>query len=421
MKTKHCLFFIIALLATQHLSAQTLTIDDCQLRARENYPLIRQYGLIEQSQEYTLSNISKGYLPQISLNIQASYQSDVVNLPITIPGIKTPTMDKDQYKATIDVAQTIWDGGAIRSQHKITEAGKVVERQTTEVQLYAIREKVNQLYFGILTIGGQLKQLSLLNDDLHRGLKTVQALFQNGAAMQSDVDVVQVELLSVAQRETELKSMQNAYCQMLSAMINVEIKDDAQLVKPQDVPVSMAAAINRPETVLYETQRTMFDAQESLITAKNLPRLSLFLQGGYGKPGLNMLSNGFDTFGIAGVRLSWNFGNLYSMKNERRLIETQKEMVNTQQETFLFNIDLQQKQVYNDVLQSKQLLQKDDEIIRLRERVRLASESKYENGVCTINDLLKDINTENQSRQAKVLHEIQYLLALEKYKYIVGE
>ena len=414
------LLLTISLLYMFLLAAQEskVSIDLCQEKARENYPLIKQYGLINLSREYTLSTVSKGYLPQVSLNGQATYQSDVVNLPIAVPGITVPSMDKDQYRATLDVAQSIWDGGNIQAQRKIEKESKEVDRQAVDVQLYAIRERVNQLYFGILTVDEQLNQLNLLRDDLQRGLKTVQALFQNGTAMQSDVDAVQVELLNVEQRETELKSMKKAYVQMLSVMTNMEIGEE--LERPLDTPVSFSTVINRPELMLYEKQRSLFDAQESLITAKNMPRLSLFLQGGYGKPGLNMLSNGFEMFGIAGVRLSWNFGSLYTTKNERRLIETNKNMIATQQETFLFNVNLQQKQLYNDVLKVRDLMRKDDEIIQLRKRIKSASQSKYENGVYTINDLLKDINAENQARQAKVLHEIQYLLSLENYKHLTG-
>ena len=421
MKTKW-ITLTMSLFYLSLLSAQEnpICIDICQERARENYPLIRQHGLINLSQAYNLSTISTGYLPQVSLNGQATYQSDVVHLPISLPGINVPSMDKDQYKATLDVTQTIWDGGNISSQRKIVQSNKDIDRQTLEVQLYTIRERINQLYFGILMIREQLNQLYLLREDLQNGLKTVQAFSQNGTATQSDIDAVQVELLNVEQRETELHSLNRAYIQMLSAMTNTELGEDTPLEKPSEDIVNLHASINRPELELYEKQRSLFDAQESLITAKNMPRLSLFLQGGYGKPGLNMLSDQFDLFGIAGVRLSWNFGNLYSTKNEKRLIETNKNMVNTLQETFLFNTNLQLKQLYNDILKAKELITKDDEIIALRKRVKAASESKYENGIYTINDLLKDINAENQSKQAKVLHEMLYLMNIYSYKNITG-
>ncbi len=397
-----------------------LTLDGCQKQARENYPLIKQYGLIDLSQDYNLSNLSKGYLPQLALNAQATYQSDVVHFPLSIPGIDIPSIDKDQYKAVVDVSQTIWDGGNIRAQRKITQAGKDVDRQTIEVQLYTIRERVNQLYFGILTVDEQLNQLYLLREDLQSSLKMVRALQANGVGTQSDVDAVQVELLSTGQRETELQSFRKAYLQMLAAMIDEKIDNNTSLEKPSEQIISPQGKINRPELNLYDSQRSLFDTQKSMVSAKNMPKFSFFLQGGYGKPGLNMLSNQFEVFGMGGIRMSWNFGNLYTTGNEKKLIATNLKTVDTQQETFLFNTNLQLIQTYNEVLKSQELMEKDNEIIRLRNRVKTASESKYENGVYTVNDLLKDIHAESQARQARILHEVQYLMNIYNYKNIQG-
>jgi hypothetical protein len=208
---------------------------------------------------------------------------------------------------------------------------------------------------------------------------------------------------------------------MLSAMINEKISDQARPEKPPYEPVNPYGTISRPEIGLFEKQRTLFDTQKSMITTKNRPKLSLFLQGGYGKPGLNMLSNDFEFFGLGGLRFNWNFGNLYTKDNEAKLMDINRCLIDTQKETFLFNINLQLTQIYNDIQKAKEFMKKDDEIILLRSRIKHASESKYKNGVYTVNDLLKGINAESQSKQAKILHEIQYLLYIYDYKNIQGE
>ena len=401
-------------------SQKVLTIDECQQKARDNYPQIKQFGLIEQSKEYTISNLSKSYLPQLTLNGQATYQSDVVSVPISIPGIDLPTMDKDQYKASVDLSQTIWDGGSINSQKKIAHAGNEVEKQSVEVDLYSIRSRVNQLFFGILTLDEQLKQIDILSNDLGNSHDVAKALFENGTATLSDVDAIQVELLNNDQRKTELKSLRKAYVEVLSALTNEKIPEQTVLEKPAEILIDSFSGITRPEMMLFDKQRELYDAQEGLITAKNRPKLSLFAQGGYGKPGLNMLSDNFDFFALGGLRLSWNFGNLYTKNNEKKLININKSRIKTQEETFIFNTNLQLTQIYNEVQKSLELMQKDDEIIALRNRVKTASKNKYENGIYTVNDLIRDINAESQSKQAKVLHEIQYLMNLHNYKTMKG-
>ena len=402
------------------IAQNSLNIEVCQQKARENFPVIKQHNLLDLSEQYNLSNLGKAYLPQISLNAQATYQSDVMTLPINIPGVDIPSINKDQYKATIDVVQNVWDGGMTSAQQTISRSANDVERQNTEVTLYTVRERINNLYFGILMLDEQLKQIDILYEDLKIGFNIVTGLKQNGAAMQSDVDAVRVEMLNAEQNKTELLSSRKAYAEMLSSMIDEKITEQTVFEKPTDALIGRNDVINRPEILLFDRQRSLFDAQKSMITAKNRPKLFLFLQGGYGKPGLNMLSNNFDFFGVGGVRLNWEFGNLYTKSNETKLIATNQNMVNIREETFLYNTNLQLMQIYNEVEKAKDLMKKDDEIIELRNRIKRASENKYQNGVYTVNDLLKDIHAENQSRQAKILHEIRYLMSIYNYKLVVG-
>ena len=406
-------------LENRNLKLETLSIEACQQKARDNYPLIRQRSLIDLSEQYTVSNIGKARLPQIAFNAQATWQSDVTHIPGNMPG--APTIDKDQYRAVIDVSQTVWDGGAVRSQRKIAEAGNEIERQNVEVSLYTIRERINNLFFGILTIDEQLKQLEIFENDLQTSKKLVASFLKNGIAMPSDIDAVQVEILNVSQKRIEFTSSRKTYVAMLSAMIGETVNDDVQLIKPEEPVINRHTEIARPEMALFAKQNDMFDAQLDGIKARNMPRFSLFVQGGYGKPGLNMLSNDFDFFAIGGARFNWNFGNLYSSKNESNLLANSKNMVNVQQETFVFNTNLQLTQARQEIQKAKELMQTDDEIIALRQRVKTAGESKYANGVYTVNDLIKDVNAENQARQAKILHEIQYLMNIYYYSVVSGQ
>lgn len=422
---KKNLFIVIFILicGTANTQNTTLTLEECQQKAAENYPLIRQYGLISLAEQYSLENISKNYLPQFSLNGQATYQSDVTKIPIDlsslpIPNTEIPTMKKDQYKATIDATQLIWDGGIINAQKQITKANAEVEKQKIEVNIYSIKEKINQLYFGILIIDEQLKILDLTEVTMKANRNIARSMLNNGVAMQSDIDQIDVELLNIDQSRTEQMSMKQAYLNMLGLFIHQELGNKTILQQPYDNIVN--GNIMRPELSLYQSQRLLLEKQESSIAAKNLPQIGLFAQGGYGRPGLNMLDTKFKLFAIGGVKLNWNFGNLYTKSNERKLIANNKSSIDIQQDVFLFNTNVQLTQQQAETQKIQKLLTKDDEIIRLRNRIRKASESKYKNGVYQINELIRDINAENQAMQAKALHNIQYLISKYNYKYIQG-
>nr|WP_321376867.1 TolC family protein [uncultured Bacteroides sp.] len=394
-----------------------LSIDDCYKKAQANYPQVKQYGLIEQTKEFNLSNANKGYLPQVSLSAKATYQSAVTKLPITLPNVTIEGLNKDQYQSVVEVNQSVWDGGVIRNQKKITEASSAVDKQKLDVDMYAINDRVNQIFFGILLLDEQIKQNILLQDELKRNYNQVSSYVTNGIANQADLDAVKVNQLSTAQRKVELEATRKAYREMLSVLIDEDIKEGTSLVKPSFAEeASLSSTINRPELQLFEAQSTLFETQKSMIDAKNMPKLGVFVQGEYGNPGLNMLKNEFTPYYIAGARLTWNFGSLYTKKNDKKLLDTNQQNIAVQKETFLFNTNLKMTQQSNEIDKIKQLMRDDDEIIRLRTNIKKASEVKVEHGTLSVTDLLRDINSEDQAKQSKVLHEIQLLISIYNYK-----
>ncbi len=394
-----------------------LSIEDCYKKAQANYPQVKQYGLIEQSKEFNLSNANKGYLPQVSFSAKATYQSAVTKLPITLPNVTIEGLNKDQYQSVVEVNQSVWDGGVIRNQKKIAEASSAVDKQKLDVDMYTINNRVNQLYFGILLLDEQIKQNLLLQDELKRNYNQISAYITNGIANQADLDAVKVNQLSTAQRKVELDATRKAYREMLSAMVGEEIKEGTSLVKPSFAEeASLSSTINRPELQLFEAQSNLFETQKSMVDAKNLPKLGVFVQGGYGNPGLNMLKNEFSPYYVAGARLTWNFGSLYTKKNDKKLLDNSLQNVAVQKETFLFNTNLKMTQQSNEIDKIKQLMRDDDEIIRLRTNIKKASEVKVEHGTLSVTDLLRDINSEDQAKQSKVLHEIQLLISIYNYK-----
>lgn len=420
MRTKIFLSLLLFLGAWLTAGAQ-LTLEECYRQARANYPLIRQYGLIEKTREYNLENAARGYLPQLAFSAQATYQSDVTRIPIDLDalgftGVEIPTLSQDQYKAELSLNQTIWDGGAIRSRRKTLRTQAEVEQRDLDVSLYALRDRVNQLYFGILLTDARLGQSRVLQDELQRHLDQVASYINNGIANQADYDALRVELLKARQDEVQLRHARRAYLAMLSRFIGQELREGVTLEKPRGDRPNVSRN-QRPELALFEAQIRNLRAQDTSITAGLTPRLSLFATGGYGKPGLDMFENKFQLYGLAGVRLSWDIGSFWTQKNDRRKIQTGIQSVEAQRETFLFNTALEVEQHNATIDRYEEQLRYDDEIIALRRSVRRASEAKMANGTLSGTDLASDIHAEQAAIQEKIVHEISLLMAIYEHKY----
>ncbi|HET7115678.1 MAG TPA: TolC family protein [Hanamia sp.] len=412
---------ILTLSTSLQLYAQqtkSLSIQEVYQSARKNYPLIRQRDLITKTKDYSVSNAAKGYLPVFSVNGQATYQSMVTSFPFNVPGITIPEFNKDQYKFYAEGNQVIYDGGIIKNQQQTAEANEGVQQQNLEVQLYALYDRVNQLFFGALLEDEQLKQNALLQQDLQNGIDKAKALVANGVAYRSSVDELSAQLLQAQQARIDLKATKKAFLNMLGLFINAKIDDNTVLEKP--AAPTLTDSITRPELLVFDYQKKIYDLQEKLLHDRLKPKISFFVQGGYGRPGLNFLSNNFEGYYLGGLRLSWNFGSLYSLKNNQHLLEVNKNSLDIQKETFLFNTKISQLQQNENVQKYDSLLDKDNTIIELRTSVKKAAYAQLENGVLSAHDYITQVNAEDQARQTKILHEMQLLQARYSYENIVG-
>jgi len=369
---------------------QTLTLTKAYDLATQNYPLIKQRDLVSKTSSINIDNLSKGFLPQFSVSGQATYQSDVTQVDIPVPGISITPPSKDQYKIVADVNQLIYDGGAIKEQKNIQQLNEASEQQKIEVELYKLKERINQLFLGVLFLDEQLKQVDLIKEDLNNGITKTEAQVNNGVAFKSNLNVLKAELLKADQRAIELQSSRKGLIDVLGLFINQPLPENTQLEKPVVEPATITAAIQRPELKLYITQEKLLNGQYKLIDSRNKPKASVFLQSGYGRPGLNLLKNDFAFFYITGVRLNWNFGGFYTKKNDKQLIDINKKTVEVQKETFLLNTNTALKQQEAEVDKLKKLIDRDNEIIDLRIKVKDAAKAQLENSVITANDYLRE-------------------------------
>ena len=408
--------------------AQAQTLEECQRAAEQNYPLIRQYGLIEKTTSLNVANIQKGWLPQVTASAQATLQSDVTAFPDKLQtvfqqtGITMDGLKKDQYRVGIDVQQTVYDAGNIKSQKEIARRQGELQSRQNEVTMYNVRKSVNEMYFSLLLVDEQIRLNADLQTVLEGNEKKLAAMLKGGTASESDWQNVKAERLNVVQKMTGLQSQRTALARMLSIFCGIEVNG---LVKPE-MPENMNPSINlRPELKALDAQLRLTDAQERALDAAMMPRLGVFAQGYYGYPGYNMfedmMSRKFSWNGMIGARLTWNIGALYTRKNDKAKLQVQRETTEVNRERFLFDNNLEQIEQNENISRYRQMMTDDEEIISLRSSIRKAAESKLAHGIIDVNDLVREINSENKARVERCIHEIEMLKEIYDLKITIGE
>ena len=417
---KRFVSFLLTVIGFWTIQAQTL--DECQQAAERNYPLIKRMDLIRQTTDLNVGNIQKGWLPQLSVMAQSTYQSDVTAFPDQMQalykqmGISMEGLRKDQYRVGIDVQQLVFDGGAIRNQKEMTRLQGVVESAQNEVSMYSVRQRVNEMYFALLLLDEQI----LLNKDLQALLngneKKLASLYKKGTAAEVDYLNVKAERLNVEQQMTSLQSQRQTVASMLSVFCGIEVK---KLVKPEVVGTS--AENNRPELRLIDSQIRLANAQEKALHSALLPRLGVFASGFYGYPGYNMFEDmmhrKWSLNGMVGARLTWNIGAFYTHKSDKAKLKLMRQSAENSREVFLFNNNLEQIRQDENISRYRKLMAEDEEIISIRSSIRKAAESKLAHGIIDVNDLVREINAENATRVQRSVHEIEMLKEIYNQKY----
>lgn len=416
--------FLIFLSFVGGICASAQSLEECRQLARENYPEIRDYNLIEETKQYNLSNAARAWIPQITFSGQASYQSATPTYPeafqtiMTENGIEMVGIRKDQYKIALDVTQNIWDGGQYKANCAIIEAEAEEQRRLNDVSLYEIQSRVDDIYFSILLLEEQTKQVKAMISMLESNLARMRTYFNNGVAMQSDVDTIEAELLSAEQRLTQIESSRINYRQILEIFIGQSL-NSSDLERPE-MPVVTNRTSARPEFALFDSQQNKLEKQKMALNASVMPKFSAFAQGYYGYPGMDMfksmVSADWTLNAMIGVRMSWNIGAFYTLKNNMQKLNVAQKQIDIQRDVFLFNTELQTTQDDGNISRLQKTIKDDNRIVELRRNVRLAAESQLENGVIDSTDLLRKITDETAASLNRSIHQIELLQASYKLK-----
>lgn len=419
----------------QTASATRYTLDSCYVYARDNYPMIRQYDIIQKLGELSARDALSVYVPQITLGGEAAYYSDVVAFPDKIEelfsqfaGMDFEGLKNDQYKVLLDINQNIWDGGYSGAKKQAAIAEAQVSAMETATELYKLKSKVTEVYFGILTTDAMIEQNDIAAGILKDNEKILEACLENGVAMESDLNAIRAEILSNEQNRIRLVGARDTYIHLLSLITGRPMDSRTEFLIPEATVYRQEYGENevkRYELALFDAREAALDARRKMIDAAVIPSFSLFAQGYYGYPGMNMFDDmldykwGFN--GVVGIRFRWNVSGLFTRKNRLGQLEQSRRSIELQRETFLFNNRLEQTGKSAEIEQMLAIMEQDERIIVLRSSVREASEAKLANGTITANDLVRDIAAESRARLDKSLHELEYLQKIYEMKYIVND
>lgn len=414
--------FIVCLLGSSfRLNAQN-TLQSCMTLAEKNNPQAQLLPLVNEAEAVQLSALNKNLLPQASIGGQASWQSAVTSLPISLPNISVPTIPKDQYKATLDLTQTLWDGGTLKSQKLLTKANAAADTRSIENNIYQTKEQVSNLYFGVLLAEKQLVNMAITKNDLESQLKKINANVENGTAVKSNAMSLEARLIELKQQQREVRSRKLSALKGLAILTGSEFPENIILEEPM-LDLVQESSINRPELRFFEAQKDLAEANKLLIKSKYAPKVNLFATGGYGRPALNFLSPDFSTYFIGGLSLRIPLSQFYlkSKQTDFRQIDINKEKIDKQKDLFMQQTQLKLASQREDLAKLQDQILEDKRLIEIREYMKRTAENRLENGIITVSDYILEVDAETMAKQNLSLHQVQLLQVIQNIKIVSGK
>lgn len=338
------------------------------------------------------ANIKVSYLPRVDFNAEATWQSDVTKVNIPLPGIATPMPDKDNYKLTVDLSQLIWDGGATKSMQRLEEENRRIDQNKVESDIYTQKERVASLFFGILSIDLANRQLNLMACELDKRIDELEAGVKAGVVLESSVNTLKAERLRLAQSIDANLAQRSGLVNSIYSLTGLRIDDNAITVAPV-LAIPEQSVCVRPDYQLFDLQMSYLRAVTGTLTSKRMPKLSAFARVGYGKPGLNMLSNEFDAFALVGARLSWNIWDWNSASRERQALKIQQNILQYRREVYNEGCNAQVSSMLEQIQLLQRQIQIDEKIVELLDKSTQASASQLKNGTLTSSVYLSDFNS----------------------------
>lgn len=419
---KKTLFFLIGLWSMQLIAQSTpqVTLDDCYAAAINNYPNYRQMDMDVQINQLNKQNIQTTYLPSLNLNGQASYQSDVTKVPISVPGMDIPTISKDWYAVNLDIEQMIYDGGLTANRKKVEDADLGINHQKLQVEFFQLKNRVNQLYFNTILLRKSLEILEVLKKNLESTIGDAQVALDNGAILSSDVDALKVEYHLALQQIIEKQEDVKALLGSLQVLTGLNLTNAEQLVIPEPEIVDYHFVNNRPEYMLLGKQQTKIEALTELTQTKRMPLLMAFGQAGLGRPGYDMLNDDFDTYYKIGARLHWNIWDWNKVKREKLVLHVQNEIITTQKQSFDQQLKAELESKMAAIRKAEQLITSDQTIVELQGNVVSTADVQLRNGNITTTNYIIELNKQVKAQLNLEVHKLQLIYSKYQYNITLG-
>jgi len=409
---------LTALFAIPVLGQQTISLQECYDLVARNYPLAKQTQLLEGQNQLDKEVIGNAKLPQLHLDAQATYQSEVIEIPI--PNANIEPLNNDQYRATLSVNQLIYNGGAIHASLAAKSAQLKTKQKQVEVSLYQLKNQVNQLYFSILLSQESYALLTLKRNQLQAKLKEVKSGIRNGMLLPASDKVLEAELLKIEQQFIQANNNKKALIQSLSSLIAKPLSAATNFEKPL-IKHKISAHIQRPELTLFQFMKEEIESTETMISKQNAPKILGFATGGYGNPGLNMLDNSYQSFYTVGVKLNWNVFDWNTNKKQRESLAINKDIVDNETEIFKLNTTIELNQQQKEIEKMQEIISSDASIITLRKEVLKAADSQLKNGVISASAYITELTNLYEDQNTLVQHKIQLQLTKANYNTIQGQ
>lgn len=414
--TRKIIFSLLALCLSAGAAAQSLTLKQCVDMARQHYPAARQYGIIELSRDYTMQNALKSRLPQVNIAAGALAFTDIADLN---GAAQTMVGDTKNYMlgASLTVTQSIYDGGKSSANKRTAAAQAEVEARQLDAQMYAVDQRVEDIYFGVLLLDAQLEQNALLTADLQNAKTTIESMISGGVANRGDLLQLMAEMERQAQQRDALTSSRAAYISMLALFIGQKLQADGVSLQLPSAPAMQSALSARPELAVYDAQDRLTDEQHRMLNVRLRPTFSFF---GLATTHTNAVDLFHHSMLAGGVTLAWNIGALYTRRNDMRKLDLQRQATDSRRSTFSFNTRLETEQTDGSIAALRRQIAHDDTIVALRSDIRALADRKVKAGTQSTNDLISDINAVSLARSQRSLHQLQLLQVQYRRRHILN-
>ncbi len=400
----------------------TLTFHQGLEFAEKNFPIMDKNIYYEQITKLEMRNVSSSFLPQLSLLGQASYQSEVVEIPFTAPGMEKEDLPHTRGQVYLQMDQLIYDGGVSRTNKLLQKDKLNINKTQVEVDLHQLKTKINQLYFSILMNQKRNAILQSTIKVLNEKKNMMQSQLSSGVLMASEVLKLEAEILKFEQQIVQLQRSIQSQLEVLGFLLGVDLKEGTILRSPNlKEGLHNSMQLKRPELKLLNLQSESIENSIKLTSTANKPKFSAFAQGGLGYPNpYNFFDNNASTYWQIGVRMNWKLWDWNNTRREKEILNIQSDILETNIENLERNIKTNLFNLEGELNKLDEIIEKDQQIVAKRDTIAKLASEQLDAGVILSTEYLDHITSFQQAQINLELNRINKIYQQVKYALECG-